>query len=122
VWIGWDVSWQHAGSFKRNVFTIAPEIMVEYTKKSAPITIYGYAGYGYSYINEVDRYSLEYYNSYYRDGVNSLGDKIEVAQNRHQYNFHVCPIGANFGKRIKYFAELGYGYKGILNIGVTLKA
>jgi hypothetical protein len=30
----------------------------------------------------------------------------------------VTPVGISFGKKIKVFAEAGYGYKGILNTGI----
>lgn len=33
----------------------------------------------------------------------------------------VTPIGVRYGKTVGIFAELGYGYKGILNTGVSLR-
>ena len=37
------------------------------------------------------------------------------------HTFQVSPIGVRLGKKIGIFAEIGYGYKGIINMGISAK-
>ena len=45
----------------------------------------------------------------------------EEVENPGKMAFHINAIGFRFGKSIGGFLELGYGYKGILNFGFSLK-
>ncbi len=35
------------------------------------------------------------------------------------FNFHVNALGFRFGRKLAAFAELGFGYKGVANVGVS---
>lgn len=37
------------------------------------------------------------------------------------FNMHVSPFGVRIGKMVAGFAEIGWGYKGFLNVGVSVK-
>ncbi len=52
-----------------------------------------------------------------------IWDKSPVTSDDELYGptFQVTPIGIRYGKSVAAFAELGYGYKGIANLGVSLK-
>ena len=112
----------NSGIFKRNVFTIAPEIMIHYPReKNSIISAYGYLGIGISYLNELDTYSPAYYITHYNNGVNSLGNSREILYNHTEISLQICPIGISVGGRIRGFVELGFGYKGIINSGLAVK-
>jgi len=108
------------GSFKRAAFTPAIELMYIY-KESKPVRYYCMAGIGFTYQNEVDIYSDGYYLTNYQNGLNSLGKNLQIQNNRYHFNGQITPIGISVGGRISEFMELGVGYKGILNIGITVK-
>lgn len=109
------------GTFKRNVWSFAPELLINYPKETnRNIRPYGYIGIGYTFMNELDGYLLDYYEQHYYNGVNSLGNSPQVAYNRNYLNFQICPIGISFGHRLRGFFELGFGYKGILNMGALM--
>lgn len=110
------------GAYKRNVYSIAPEIGINYsTSRNIPVTTYGYIACGGNYLNEVDVYSNDYYERQYNNGYNPLGKNLQVANNRSSWAVQFCPIGVNFGGKLMGFGELGFGYKGILNFGVRTR-
>ncbi len=37
------------------------------------------------------------------------------------FNMHISPFGVRVGKMVAGFAEIGWGYKGFLNVGVSVK-
>jgi len=37
------------------------------------------------------------------------------------FNMHLSPIGVRFGQTVGFFAEIGWGYKGFLNAGISVK-
>ena len=37
------------------------------------------------------------------------------------FNLHISPIGVRFGKMVGGFVEIGWGYKGIINAGLSVK-
>ena len=101
---------------------MAPEGLFHYTHNNNPvIAAYGYLGIGYSILNELDTYSPAYYNQFYNNGVNSLGNNRELLDNHSEITIQICPIGISFGGKLRGFAELGFGYKGIFNGGLSLK-
>jgi len=110
------------GKYKRQVFNVAPELLITYSRsRRTNLTIYGYLGVGYSYLNSIEMYSAGYYLSQYSNGVNSLGPDMQKVNNKINTGVHVCPIGLSLGKKYRWFVEGGFGYKGILNTGMTLK-
>ncbi|MCD6013289.1 MAG: hypothetical protein K0Q79_3151 [Flavipsychrobacter sp.] len=126
-WLGWvpggrtghDVG---IGTYKRHLFTVAPEATFTYrTKYNGVFRMYGGLGIGISYSNEVDTYSEEYYNSKYVNGKNTLGAAMELDNNKYHINGQITGLGMRWGKRLCAQLELGFGYKGVVSTGLTLK-
>lgn len=122
------VSTTHIGDFKRNVFTVAPEILINYTKNNSHkktdhfnIAAYGYLGIGCTFVNELDTYDNTYFLSTFYNGISKIGKSPQVLNNRQSVNVQLCLIGISLCRRIGGFAELGYGYKGILTMGCQIK-
>lgn len=113
-------AYRRVGTYKRQAFTCAPEIRFIY-KRRARHMFYCTAGMGASYQNEVDRYDDEYYLSRFINGKSKLGNSLEQDHNRWHFNMYISPIGFSTGTKVKWFAELGIGYKGIFNTGISLK-
>jgi hypothetical protein len=110
------------GYFKRALFTIAPEITITYrTALNGQFRMYGAAGVGCSYSNEVDAYSQSYYNGHYINGVNTLGTAVEFNNNRLHANVQITGLGMRYGGKLCGHMEIGFGYKGIVSAGLTLK-
>ena len=110
------------GSFKRNVWSIASEVLFRYSKRNKIYAeTYGYFGIGNSFLNEQDNYNDNYYNGYYHNGINALAPSKSVVNNISYLTFQICPIGLSIGRTLRGFAELGFGYKGIFNCGLALK-
>ena len=45
----------------------------------------------------------------------------EDVENPGQLAFHISAVGFRFGKAVGGFFELGYGYKGVINFGLSVK-
>jgi hypothetical protein len=108
------------GTFSRQVFSVAPEVLVVYERKRNKL-LYGYVGVGYSYMRQTNVYSEEYYSSKNYSGVNSLGPYRALPYNNGGYTFQVCAFGFSIGHKVRAYGELGFGYKGIANIGLMAK-
>lgn len=90
------------GTIKHNTFTLAVEGRVDYL-------------------------NTEYFGMYLGLGVgatlikvkSSSGDTDEsgIDPNSH-FNFHITALGFRFGKKFGGTAELGYGYRGLTNVGL----
>jgi hypothetical protein len=48
-------------------------------------------------------------------------DGYDAATTTNGISAQVTPLGIRFGKKIGVFTELGYGYKGIINAGLSIK-
>ena len=81
--------------------TTAGEVTWIYFKKPA-IKLYAMAGLGF--------YTM-------RASV----DNYHTATTTNGASMQIIPIGIRFGKKMGVFTELGYGYKGIINTGVSVK-
>ncbi len=108
------------GHFKRQAFTFASEINFFYSVDGT-IQPYGSLGLGITYRNEVDQYDPDHFNKNYFNGINTLGSNLEVEKNRVGGNFYFSPIGITAGNKVKWFAEIGIGYKGIISSGILVK-
>ena len=95
-------------SYNMTTLTIAPEITLAYVRRKFFIfyTILG-AGYDHYFVN------YSYYNSY---GGN--GDYKIIPNN---INWQYTPLGFRFGNTLSGFLELGLGYKGLLNFGMSYR-
>jgi len=110
------------GTFKRASYTFAPEISYSYaTSPGGKTRVYASCAAGITYINEVDAYSTAYYEFMYHNGVNVLGNHMELNNNSTKFSGYISPIGLRVGRTLSAFVELGYGFKGVINGGLTLK-
>jgi len=106
------------GSYKRMVYTIAPEFTYIYSQNEFSAT-YGSLALGISYQNDVHIFDEGYFYRNYTNGSNWLGYDIQQVHNRFHANFQVTAIGWRYARRLGCFAELGMGYKGILCLGAS---
>lgn len=105
----YPIAYNNYGTFTRSSFTIAPEITFNYGDfANGHIRLYSVIGMGYTFRDEVitDQYGAEYTSPYVR---------------RVHFNAYGCPLGVRAGGRLSGFFELGMGYKGVLNYGVTYR-
>lgn len=55
-------------------------------------------------------------------GVNFDGSNNEIQERKYNYlNFQLNALGFRFGNSFAFFAELGFGYKGIIHAGLSLQ-
>lgn len=80
------------GTYKRMVYTIAPEFTYIYSQKEFSAT-YGSLALGISYQNDVHIFDEGYFYRNYTNGSNWLGYDIQQAHNRFHTNFQVTAIG-----------------------------
>jgi opacity protein-like surface antigen len=92
------------GKLKRNHITLALEADFKYYQRGI-FDVYGLAGIGATYFNQV-------YNPNNGDGSK---DK------KWHPNIQLTPIGIKIGNTFGGFAEVGVGYKGIINAGLFLR-
>jgi len=90
------------GTLKHNTFILAIEGRVDYLNKEM-FGMYLGLGVGATFINV----------------KSSSGEKdvSDTDPNSH-FNFHVTALGFRVGKKFGGIAELGYGYRGITNVGL----
>lgn len=97
---------QYAGELNRTFYTLAFEGQYRYVNKGL-IQVYSGLGLGVTYGQET--LSATAYHP-----VESSGDILRVA-----YQLNVA--GIRVGEKFAGFAEFGYGYKGIVNFGLSLQ-
>lgn len=88
-----------AGQFKNNYYTLAAEMDYKYIKKKN-LSLYGVLGAG------ATLYGQKYEES-----------NKNVSENTVNFNFQISPLCIKLGNKVGGFAELGFGYKGILSVG-----
>lgn len=94
---------KEVGNLDKYFYTIAPYIAYNYVKKGN-LSMYSGIGLGYAFVK--DAYTTD------------DGDEIE---NIGEFAFHLNAFGVRYGKNIGGYVEVGYGYKGIVNLGISLK-
>ena len=112
------------GTFTRQAYTLVAEVRAYYDGNNEDGNIVrGYltAAAGITLQQETDRYSDSYYNAGYYNGVNTYGNNQQITNNRYHFNGYFSPAGISIGRRLSWYAELGIGYKGIINTGLILK-
>jgi len=84
---------------KYSAFTIAPEIDFRYIQKEK-FTMYSSATLGSTFMSEeID------------------GSEVKTTY----FDVHLSLIGLRYGQKLGAFAELGFGFKGLINFGINLK-
>ncbi len=90
------------GDINKHFYTIAPYVSYNYVKKGN-LSMYSGIGLGYAFVKNV--YTTD--------------DGSEI-KNTGEFAFHINAFGVRYGNKICAFAEAGYGYKGIMNFGVSI--
>jgi hypothetical protein len=93
------------GLYTRYVITIAPELQARYYHKGLT-TMYGALGIGNTFVNE--QYT-------------SLTSDKHIDATDNYAGFQVSPIGLKVGKKLSGFGEIGFGYKGVVQLGISYK-
>ncbi|WP_372947397.1 hypothetical protein [Mariniphaga sp.] len=84
---------------KYSAFTIAPETDFRYIQKEN-ITLYSSAAVGLTFLAEE---------------INGSEEK------RNHIDGHLSIVGLRYGEKLGAFAELGFGFKGLINFGINLR-
>jgi len=107
VTVGGNISFEqiqiHSWPHTELLLTVAPEITISYWDrkvkgKQAGIRLYGLAAAGITANNDLEYNSMKF-----------------------NPTFHLSPIGVRAGNRLGFFAELGLGYRGLLNCGLCYR-
>ena len=92
------------GSFAKQSLVVAGELRYGYLSHGK-CHLYGLAGAGFAAV--------------------SLRENTTFSSNHSQtsrhFTYHIAPLALAYGGKVRPFAELGYGYKGIVNAGLTMK-
>ncbi|MEJ2596145.1 MAG: hypothetical protein P8100_13720 [bacterium] len=98
---------QFAGNLDRQFITVAGELEYRYVNQG-PVQIYSGIALGFTY------------------GVEKLTPPVESGEasstgNISTLGYQLNAVGIRLGKKFAGFAEFGYGFKGIVNIGCSLQ-
>jgi len=91
--------WENKVEHNRYYYTAALEAVFNYMNKPV-CRLYGFVGFG---------------------GTITSVPSFEVFKTTVFPNFQVTPFGVSVGKSVAGFAEIGYGYKGFLNLGIAYR-
>lgn len=105
------------GNFTRNSLTFAAEYTHAYVA-GKHVRLYTTVGMGITAYKVALEYDKEYYYSNYPFRANELGDIRRQKRDAH-FNAYYSPIGILVGGKVSWFAEVGFGYKGLFNSGVS---
>lgn len=97
------------GDYKRATYTTAMELKYTYSDRKV-VKIYCLGGLGYTFANQKGSYT------YVSGIIEGTGNENS---NKGHINFQLSPVGLRIGKRLAGFVELGFGYKGIFNTGIS---
>ena len=50
-----------------------------------------------------------------------MGPNEEFNNNKMHPNFYLSPLGFSIGGAVRWFGEIGIGYKGVFNTGLSVK-
>jgi len=105
-----------SGHYSVHTYTLSGEALFAYKKKDN-FMFYGYLGFGATYFNDV--YTLNPY---------VVGDPRLPPLPGNPYNYsdvhwtaQVTPLGLRFGEEIAGFLEFGFGYKGLICGGISVR-
>ena len=93
---------QKIGSIKHNTYTLAVEGRCNYLNRPIFGMFFG-LGFGVTLINST--------------ATSNVMDVTDPNSDNH-FNFHITALGFRVGKQLGATAELGFGYRGIANLGV----
>lgn len=99
-----DDSGRELSQFSRDYKTVAIDVLCNYANKEW-VRVYTYLEPGVSF--------KKITNTYPRSSTEHSNETI--------FNMYYMPIGISVGKRVSGFAELGFGFKGIVNAGLSFR-
>lgn len=102
------------GEYRQQSFTAAFEVRYAWMMEWSQWRLYSKAGFGPSMINSYSGY----YSTYNGQTVVSESAEVRFIGG---IAYQVSPFGIEWGRTIAGFAELGYGYKGILHAGIACR-
>lgn len=105
------------GNFTRNSLTFAFEYTHAYTA-GKHVRLYTTVGMGITAYKVALEYDREYYYRNYPYRANELGNIHHQKRDAH-FNAYYSPIGISVGGNVSWFAEVGFGYKGLMNTGFS---
>lgn len=94
---------QKKGDLNRKFYTIAGEVDFRYFKREI-FQMYSLVGLGYTI---------------FRDRYMPVVEEKASKDTSGYVNFHVSLLGIRLGKELAFYTEVGFGYKGILNFGLS---
>jgi len=98
---------QYEGELKRQFYTVAIEWEYRYVNQG-PVQVYSGLGLGFTYATETLTMPPESSKSESTGNISNIAYQVNVA-------------GVRLGKKYGGFVELGYGYKGIINVGFSVQ-
>lgn len=108
------------GTFTRKAYTISPGLNIYYIVKKR-YRLYGSFALGITYRNEYGYYNQYVLTSGLPGYAGASGDHSQGYNGKIQGNGYLSPLGISSGSKLSWFAELGIGYKGVVNTGISLK-
>ena len=105
------------GAFVRTCYTLGLDFRYDYIV-SGMFRQYVVAGVGATYEFETDQYNPAFYELGYWNGVNTYGPMRRISNHAHP-NAYIAPLGWSIGRKLNYFLEIGFGYRGIINTGLS---
>ena len=102
----YDEAYQTINTFSFHYTTFAPEFLFNYLNMK-DVRVYAYLGAG---VSVYDEKNVQY---------NTNSAPITTTVNANSFAFQFTPIGASMGRRLSANLELGVGYKGIFNGGIS---
>ncbi len=105
------------GAFIRTCVTLGANITYDYISRGI-FREYLVFGLGVTKEFETDQYNPDFYELGYQNGVNYYGP-MRSTKNRTHITGYFSPFGISVGRKLNYFLELGFGYRGVINTGIT---
>ena len=112
-----DLQTSVKGAFVRTAFTLGADYTYDYYINGM-FRQYVTVGLGMTYEFETDQYDPVFYEQGYWNGVNRYGP-MRQSNNKAHINGYFSPVGIRFGRRLSYFLEIGFGYRGVVNTGLS---
>ncbi len=106
VTLGMGIGYENISNWA-SFTSFVPEVTFRYldTKDSRiRVRLYGAVGYGFTILNDLE-----------------VGQGFADESGAKPWGFQLTPIGMRWGRKLAWFAELGTGYKGTFNGGVSIR-
>ena len=119
--IGYEMSYSHHEYSYKTLVIAAGATIVYYRMPATTRTIYGGADVGLAHITGKRESEHLYYFPNNPGMVPFDSDFSREEVNENKIKAHVTLLGIRGGRKIGWYAEAGYGFKGILNAGVSVR-